>query len=131
MLRFRSIAVTNLHRQAKFISLIRLILPMVVLSFTPVSPSSAIIRRMTNDKRTVSRGHGCGYWLLTLLTATLAVVALGMAVRAVTLPPELWRRSVLCCLWSWAAGIMGRRVRVGDVAADSWQTRGGEDWRWG
>jgi hypothetical protein len=44
---------------------------------------------MTNDKRTYSRGHGCGYWLLTLLTGSLAVVTLGMAVRAVTLPPEL------------------------------------------
>jgi hypothetical protein len=44
---------------------------------------------MTDDITTYSRGHGCGYWLLVLLTALLAVVTLGMAVRAVTLPPEL------------------------------------------
>jgi hypothetical protein len=44
---------------------------------------------MTNDITTHSRGHGCGYWLLALLTAALAVVTLGMAVQAVTMPPEL------------------------------------------
>jgi hypothetical protein len=44
---------------------------------------------MTKDKRTSSRGHGCGYWLLALLTGLLAVVAAGLAVRAVTLPSEL------------------------------------------
>jgi hypothetical protein len=44
---------------------------------------------MTNDITTHSRGHGCGYWLLALLTTLLAVVTLGMAVQAVTLPPEL------------------------------------------
>jgi hypothetical protein len=44
---------------------------------------------MTNDKITASRGHGCGYWLLALLIGLLAIVALGTAVRVVTLPAEL------------------------------------------
>lgn len=44
---------------------------------------------MTNDKITGSRGHGCGYWLLAVVTLGMAVVTLGTAVRAVTLPPEL------------------------------------------
>jgi len=61
---------------------------------------------MTNDERTISRGHGCGYWLLTLLTGLLAVIAVGMAVRVVTLPPELAAQVSLSLPLEFVAGIV-------------------------
>lgn len=61
---------------------------------------------MTDDMTTHSRGHGCGYWLFALLTALLAVVTLGLALRAVTLPPELAAQVSLSLPLEFVGGVL-------------------------
>jgi hypothetical protein len=61
---------------------------------------------MNDDRPTSERKPGCAYRLLTLLVAALAVVGAGIAVRAITLPPELTGQVSLSLPLEVAAGVL-------------------------